>query len=118
MKTRRALLKDTVTVSTRTGEGAYGPTYADPQTIRCAIDETRRLVRDTAGDQAVSEATLTLHPASDVLDPAGQVVGRVDPLAVFTPESPVTIEGRASRVLTVKRHKVRGAVYAVEVTCA
>lgn len=118
MKVRRSLLKDTVTVATRTGEGAYGPITAAAVEVVCQIDETRRLVRDSNGDEAVSEATLTLHPRTRVLDAEGQIVDTVDPLEVFTPESPVTIGGRASRVLSVKVTKVRSSVLGVEVTCA
>lgn len=117
MKVRRSLLKDQVTVTTRTGEGAYGPIHAAAQIVLCNIDETRRLVRDAAGDEQVSEATLILHPTTRVLNGAGVVVGTVDPLAAFTPESPVTIRDRATRVLAAKPHTLRGRTVAVEVTC-
>lgn len=115
MRVRQSLLKDQVTVSTYTGEGAYGPVVAAPVTVWCNIDETRRLVRDANGDEAVAEATLTLHPRARIVG-AGQ--STVDPAAVFTPESPVTIRGRTTRVLAVKAHTIRGNTAMVEVTCA
>lgn len=118
MKVRRSGLKDTVVVETREGEGAYGPINADPVTVRCNVDETRRLVRDASGDETVSEASLLLHPRSHVVDDEGQRIDTVDPLQVFTPESPVTVNGRTTRVLTAKTLSVRSSVMAVEVTCA
>ncbi|WP_447643171.1 hypothetical protein [Nocardioides zeae] len=118
MKVRRSLLQETVTVATREGEGAYGPIDADARLVQCAIDETRRLVRDGNGDETTSEATLQLHPRSHVVNAEGDVVDIVDPLVVFTPESALTIGGRASRVLAAKEHRVRSSVVWVEVTCA
>lgn len=118
MKIRRSLMKQLVTVATRTGEGAYGPIDAEPRTVECMVDETRRLVRDANGDETTSEATLTLHPVTRVLDDTHHAIDWVDPLEVFTPESPVTINGRTSRVLSVKATKVRSSTLSVEVTCA
>lgn len=113
MRVRRALLKDQVTVSTYSGEGAYGPVVAAAVTVWCNVDETRRLVRDANGDETVSEAVLTLHPRTRTTT---QTI--VDPATVFTPESPVTIRGRATRVISTKVHTIRGTTAAVEVTCA
>ncbi len=111
------MLKDQVSVTTRTGEGAYGPTFAATLIVLCNVDETRRLVRDSAGDEAVSEATLLLHPSTRVVDALGAVIGAVDPLTAFTPESPVTIRGRTTTVLAAKPHTMRGQTVGVEVTC-
>lgn len=102
MKVRRSLLKDVVTVETRTGDGAYGPNYADPVTVRCNIDNRRRLVRNANGDEALSEASITVHP---------------DDAAVFTPETRLTIEGRTSTVMNVRPLKLRSSVHHVEVSC-
>jgi hypothetical protein len=118
VKVRRSVLKDQATVSTYAGEGAYGPIVADPRTVWCNVDETRRLVRDANGDEAVSEATLHLHPQTRTVPAEDTVQVTLDPLAVFTPESPVTIRGRDSRVLAAKPHTIRGKVVMVEVTCA
>lgn len=117
MKVRRSLLKDQVEVTTRTGEGAYGPIFADPVTVWCDVDETRRLVRAAEGDETVSEATLTLHPQTRTV-PAEGAATVVDPLQVFTPESPVVVRGRQSTVLAAKPHTMRGRTVAVEVTCS
>lgn len=118
MKVRQSALKDVVDVATRTGEGATGPTYDAMVRVRCEIDETRRMVRDSNGDEAVSEATLTLHPNTRVVDADGLPVATVDPMDVFAPESTVTIDGRASRVLSTKRRSMRGYPVLIEVTCA
>lgn len=119
MKVRRSALKDLVLVATRDGEGANGPTYLPARTVECSVDETRRLVRDSNGDEAVSEATLTLHPRARVRATGGEVIGHVDPLETFTPESTVVLaRGRTSRVLGARALTIRGYVTAVEVTCA
>lgn len=118
MKVRRSILKDQVAVSTYSGEGAYGPVVADPRTVWCNVDETRRLVRDANGDETVAEATLHLHPQTRTVPVEDAVQLTLDPLTVFTPESPVEIRGRLSRVLATKPHTVRGKVVMVEVTCA
>ena len=118
MRIRRSLLKDKVTVSTYTGDGAHGPIFAPPVTVLCNIDETRRLVRDTNGDEVVSEATLILHPRTRTAPAPGLTQRTVDPSTVFTAESPVTIRGRDTKVVATKTHTVRGTPAMVEVTCA
>ena len=120
MKIRRSLLKDQVQVASYSGEGAYGPVYVAAVRVWCNVDATRRLVRDANGDEAVSEATLQLHPQTRTVpdDPAAQA-GVVDPLAVFTPESQVTLpDGRTTKVMTAKADTMRGRPGLVEVTCA
>lgn len=111
MKVRRSVLKDAVQVRTRTSGGSYGDVLADAVAVPCLIDETRRMVRDAGGQQVVSEATLTLHPRSRV----GATV--VNPMDVFTQGSEVDVNGRESEVLAAKELKMRGQVFAVEVTC-
>lgn len=117
MKIRRSGLKDSVVVRTRTAEGSYGDTFSDPVSVPCIVDETRRVVRDTSGQQVVSEASLQLHPRSRATAEDGTVT-EADPAELFAPESEVTIFGRESRVLAIKRLRMRGYTYAVEVTCA
>jgi len=119
MKIRRSTLKDRVTVRTRTGEGSYGDVFAEALDVPCYLDETRRLVRDASGQQAVSEATLTLHPDSRAtLRAEPHTPSVVDPLEVFTPESEVDLGGRLSRVITARRITMRGYVVSIEVTCS
>lgn len=103
MKIRRSLLKDTVSIQTYGGESAYGPVYAAAVTVACNIEATRRLVRDSAGDEAISEATLAVHP---------------DDAVSFTPESRITIAGRTSRVLTTSAQTFRGNLVFLSVSCA
>ena len=103
MKIRRSLLKSTITVRSYAGEGPYGPAYAAAVTVRCNVDASRRLVRNAAGDEVVSEATLHAHP--DVAD-------------AFPPESLVTINGRNTVVIGAKTHTLRGRPTHVEVTVA
>jgi hypothetical protein len=103
VKVRRSLLKDTVAVETWTGEGAYGPVYAAAVNVQCSVDATRRLVRNADGAEVVSEATLQVHP---------------DDAALFVPESALTIEGRASKVITESLQRFRGQSVYAKVTCS
>lgn len=103
MKVRRSLLKDTVSVETYSGDSAYGAMYADAVSVRCNIDQKRRWVRTAAGDEAVSEMTLYVHP---------------DDSAYFTPETRVTASAYVSRVLAVKPHTFRGYTVHLEVSVA
>jgi hypothetical protein len=112
VKIRRSLLKDLVTVESYTGDGAYGPNFDAPVTVKVNVDQTRRLVRNTAGDEVVSEATLNIHP-----QPRDEATGELlDATALFTPESRVTIDGRGARVIGVKPNTVRGRVVFLKVT--
>jgi len=103
VKIRRSLLKDTVSVETWKGEGAYGPLYEDLVTVRWNYDGKRRLVRGANGEEVVSEGTGQAHP---------------DDAAQFTPESRLTIDGRSSTVLTASPQSVRGHVHHVKVACS
>ena len=112
MKIRRSLLKDLVVVETYTGEGAYGPNFATPVTVKVNVDQTRRLVRNSAGDEVVSESTLAVHPA-----PRDEATGLLlDAGTLFAPESRVTIDGRVARVIGVKSNTVRGRIVFLKVT--
>jgi len=102
VKVRRSLLKDTVTVRPYSGEGAYGPVYGAARTVRCDLDDTRRLVVTAAGDEVVTQATLTVHP---------------DDAPLFVPESTIVIAGQDSRVLTAGAQLFRGRPAYVKVTC-
>lgn len=104
MKIRRSLLKDACTVETYDSESAYGPTYNDPVEIRCNVDAKRRLVRNAAGDEVVSEATLHIHPST--------------PVETFAPESRVTVNGRPTTVIDAKAHTLRGKTTHLEVLVA
>lgn len=101
MKIRRSMLKDTVTVETYSGDGAYGPVYADPVVVPCNVQMKRRLVRTASGDEAVDMPVLTVHP---------------DEVPMFTPETRLTIEGRASTVLGIAPMTLRGKMHHAEVS--
>jgi hypothetical protein len=69
-----------VTVEPYTGTGSYGDVYDTPRTRACLVDEKRQLVRNTDGDEVISEATLYLRrthlqdfePGSRVTLPTGR----------------------------------------------
>lgn len=103
MKVRRSLLKDTVIVETYSGDGAYGPVYAAPVTVPCNVQMKRRLVRNANGDEWVDMPVLTAHP---------------DDVPAFTPETRLTVQGRASTVLSVAPQTFRGGMVQAEVSCA
>lgn len=48
----------TVTIEPYEGSGAYGDVYGPPVAIRAIVDASRRLVRNDAGDEVISETTL------------------------------------------------------------
>lgn len=79
------LLRQTVTLEMPRGQGAYGPLYADPLSVRCRIEPKRRRVRTAAGVELVSEA-----------------VAQLDPSVQIAPEARVTWEGRAYQVIEVR----------------
>ena len=93
----------TVAVETWTGEGAYGPVYAASANKTCNVDSTRRLVRNSDGEEVVSEFALHVAPADE---------------AAFVPESRVTIASRVSTVLAVSPKQFRGQVVYVKVACS
>lgn len=103
MKVRRSLLKDSVSVETYSGDGAYGPVYAAAVNVACHVDSKTRLVRNANGDEVTASATLTVHPAN---------------ASAFTPETRLTIDGRASTVISANPKTVRGTTSHVEVTCS
>lgn len=76
----------TVTVDTYKGSGPYGDAY-DPtsEPIPCFIDESRRLVRSTNGEQIVSETTLWMDK---------------EHYEAFKPDSIVQVNGHESTVIT------------------
>jgi hypothetical protein len=78
----------TVTVATRTGSGARGAVFATPVTRTVFVEDGRKLVRDEAGEQVVSETTLFDALAAADVYPAG---------------TKVTVNGRAALVIVAKR---------------
>ena len=80
------------TVETYLGAGAYGDLFAapvvlDPDTATgCFIEGKRKLVRNAAGEQVISETTLYTSTAH---------------AALFTTDSKVTTDTITSRVITV-----------------
>lgn len=76
------------TVSTKTliGTGAYGDVHAEPVDTAGFVDEKRRLVRDTTGQQVISETTIYGPPERKL---------------VWTPGSLITLpSGREATVIT------------------
>lgn len=81
----------TVTIETRTGTGADGDLFAAPVQRAVFLEEARRLVRSSTGEQVVSESTLYADPADAPL---------------FTPDTKVTLPGREARVIVAKVHAI------------
>lgn len=114
MKVRRSLLRDLVTVETHTGGGAYGPVFAAAVTVKVNADNTRRLVRNAAGVEVISEATLTVHPY-----PRDEATGlALDAMTLFAPESRITLSGRVSVAISTVANTVRGNIAWVRVMVA
>lgn len=63
-----------VTVTPLTGTGAYGPVYGAPVLVTGFLEEARKLVRDQAGAEVVSEASFRCALAhADALPPGSRV---------------------------------------------
>lgn len=99
----RRLLKDVVTVEPYAAEGAFGPIYEDAVSVLCKVSATRQLVRNSDGEEVVSEATLHVHP---------------EDAAPFVPGSRVTIATRVSTVITVSPQARPGETVLVKVACS
>ncbi|MEU6778554.1 hypothetical protein ABZ912_05075 [Nonomuraea angiospora] len=46
------------------GDGAYGPIYGAAVTVKCLVDDERRLVRDAQGAETVSDTTIFFPPGT------------------------------------------------------
>lgn len=99
----RRLLRDSVSVETYAGDGAYGPIYGTAATVLCKACSTRQLVRNNTGDEVVSEMTLYVHP---------------DDETKFVSESRVTFGGRSSRVIVTNPQARPGETVLVKVACS
>lgn len=98
------LTGDTVTVTTYGGETAYGPSYGAAVDVSCRVEADRKLVRNAAGDEVVSETTLYVPPT----------VGGVAATDLFAVESVVTHGDRASVVIACNSRRGMGAAVYVE----
>jgi hypothetical protein len=70
------LLRHEVTVEAFRGDGARGPVYGPPATVRCFVDDQRRRVRDSGGNEVVSSTTVRTLLGVDA--PAGSRVTLAD----------------------------------------
>lgn len=85
-----------VTVERLTGAGAFGKTYADAATLTGFVDDTRKLVRDTGGQEVISSARVFLPAAIGDVPPGSRVT------------LPALFGGRTSLVITAARHDAGG----------
>lgn len=97
---------DAVTVTPYYGETAYGPVYGDPIGVDCRVEYARKLVRNPAGDEVVSEATVYLLPTLPDGTPT---------MEAFAIESVVTHAGREARVISATPHRGMSTAVYVEV---
>ncbi len=63
----------TVTVETLTGGGGWGDTFAAPVQLACFVDDTRKMVRDDAGNVTVSESSIFAPAGTTALTPGSRV---------------------------------------------
>lgn len=88
------LLRQTITIEPYTGDGARGPLYGAPVTVRCYLEQKTRVVRAPDGRQVTSTSRLFC-----------------DRGPVVTTESRVTLPGgRQPRVLQVADLDTQGLV--------
>jgi hypothetical protein len=83
----------TVSVETKLGAGAAGDVYAAPKTITGYLDGKTQIVRNTDGEQVVSQSMFYCSLADGVL---------------FPPDSRVTAAGRKAQVIGVNQLDVNG----------
>jgi len=88
-----SLFTQSVSVQTYQGHGAYGASFASPVTIKCFVNDARKLVRAPDGTEVVSSTTLYAPLAS------------VDAFAVG---SKVTVNTRVATVLGAYRRDSAG----------
>lgn len=81
-----------VTIERLAGKGAYGEKLAAPVTVTGFIDDRRRMVRNGAGSEVMSETTVLL-PITTPDVPLGSKV-----------TLPAAFGNRESRVLSAARH--------------
>jgi hypothetical protein len=91
------LFTQTVSVETYLGTGIHGPTYSAPVTVGCFVNDGHKLVRDSKGEQVVA-STILYAPLADV--------------DLFTPETRVTVNGRAAQVIAAYRRDSAGPISA------
>lgn len=80
------LLRHEVAVEPFEGEGPFGKEYGPETLVRCFVDDKRRLVRSSTGEEVVSESTF--YAPLDTVCPEG---------------SRVTVNGRETTVLAASR---------------
>lgn len=74
----RWLLRHTVIIEAYEGSSAVGPVYGAPAEVSSFVDEKRRKVRDSAGEEVISECTVfcdlgvVAPPKSRVTLPSGR----------------------------------------------
>lgn len=87
------LLQHAVTLEALLGQGPYGPRFDEADTVRCFLDEKRRLVRNREGREVTSEATFYARP--DVTCPVGSRVtlpsGRITEVLAVAVRDPGTL---------------------------
>jgi hypothetical protein len=86
-----AALRQALTITPRTGEGAAGPLYGGPVTYRARIEAKHRQSRDASGIVRTSDFVATLRPDAAVatgdqalVDGSTFVVLKVTPLRDLT----------------------------------
>ncbi|QDH47613.1 head-tail connector protein [Gordonia phage Madeline] len=67
------------TVRRKTGDGAVGPIYADPVTLRGRVNATNRLVIDDRGNQVLSAAKISMSITEDDIPTGSQARVGVGP---------------------------------------
>lgn len=82
MKLPGFVLNNEVEIEEYTGEGTYGPEFADPYKARARVEYGRELVRNRDGDEVVASARVYLDRKHKPL-----------------PGSRITIDGNTHRVL-------------------
>lgn len=81
------LAGEDITIEPHLGSGGYGDTYGPAVTVRGIVEEKRRLVRNSQGDEVLSHTTIRCP-----LD------------TVSPPLSKVTVRGQVTKVILAPAH--------------
>lgn len=97
MRIPSLLLPHRVSIQPYQGTGAYGEQHGPPVTVQAQVEDSRRLLRSTTGEELISSTTVRTR--LDVHAPPGSLV------TVW----PNTLHERTARVIIISRFEHPGA---------
>ena len=72
MRLPQSIQPNTATIQKYEGDGAYGPTYADPIEVKGYFQQKEKMIRDDEGDEVVSMSQF--YTGKDIDVPKGSIL--------------------------------------------